>query len=291
MGNPHHEEVSMTQQRQWVEIGRKTMECVQHGSFEAVTEELLPRPRHPLTRQEKSFTATSSCPICNAEKQREADIRESEIRGGMTERDRLRAQAIREAGIPARFKNCTVWNWQHGIDQQRRVWDIVRDYCTGFEQVIESGRCIVFFGAPGTGKTHLLCGIVRHIVEKGGTALYTTALDAVGRIRATYDKDNRSESEEQAMGALATCDLLAIDEVGRQTDSAHEREMLFRILDKRYAGCKPTALSSNLGRDALLKFLGSALVDRMAEAGGRTLCFDWASQRNKTVVAKQEGDA
>lgn len=244
-----------------------------------------------MTKQEKAFYAKSSCPTCNAEKQREADIREQEIRGGMTERDRLRAQAIREAGIPERFKEADVWHWQHGMDQQRRVWDVVRAYCTGMDDVLQVGRCLVFFGAPGTGKTHLACGIVRHVVEKGGTALYTTALDAVGRIRATWDKSSRTETEEEAMGSLVTSDILVIDEMGRQTDTAHEREMLFRIIDRRYANLRPVVLVSNLSREKLRDFLGTALIDRLSESGGKFLCFDWASQRNKTVLAKQEGEA
>lgn len=276
--------------RHWVEFARETRTCDQHGAYECIREELLPSPMHLVTGKAVRTYAASSCPTCNAEKQREADIREQEIRGGMTERDRLRAAALREAGIPERFAGCTVWNWQHGMDQQRRVWDIVRDYCTGFEQVVATGRCLLMLGAPGTGKTHLLVGIVRHVVEKGGTALYTTALDAVGRIRATYDKATRVESEEQAMGALATCDLLAIDEVGRQTDSAHEREMLFRILDKRYGNLKPTVLASNLPKDPLLKFLGAAVVDRLAEAGGKSLVFDWASQRSRRALNEPAGE-
>lgn len=276
--------------RQWVEVAREVRRCEAHGDFESVLEQLTPTPVHFITSKPTPVYARSSCPVCDREKQREADTREAEIRGGMTERDRLRAAALREAGIPERYAGCDVWHWQHGMDQQRRVWDVVRDYCTGFEQVLQTGRCLLMFGATGTGKTHLLCGIVRHVVEKGGTALYTTALDAVGRIRATYDKATRVESEDQALGSLATCDLLAIDEVGRQTDSAHEREMLFRILDRRYAGCKPTVLASNLPKDPLLKFLGSALVDRLAEAGGRTLVFDWASQRRRRAADAPAGE-
>lgn len=270
-------------QRQWVEVARLRRSCDRHGEFEAVASELRPAPLHVATRQPKQFQAVSSCPICDGEKQREADQRHAEIMGGVSERDRLRAAAMREAGIPDRFKDCDVWHWQHGMDQQRRVWDCVRDYCTGIEHVLATGQCLVLLGAPGTGKTHLACGIVRHVTEKGGRARYATVLDAIGTIRATYSR-GAERSEEETMAALCDVDVLALDEVGRQTDTAYEREMLFRILDRRYRETRPTVLVSNLTRDKLAEFLGAALADRTREAGGRWLVFDWASQRSSKPV-------
>lgn len=277
-------------ERTWVEFAREPRTCDQHGDYECVREQLVPAPVHLQTGRPVPVYAASTCPQCDRKKQREADVREAEIRGGMTERDRLRAAALREAGIPERFKDADVWHWQHGMDQQRRVWDVVRSYCTGFESVLQTGACLTMLGAPGTGKTHLAIGIVRHVIEKGGTALYTTAMDAVGRIRATFDKSTRSETEQAALESMASVDLLAVDEVGRQTDSAHERETLFRILDARYRGLRPTVLVSNLNPTKLAAFLGEAVVDRLKEAGGRWLVFDWASHRSRRAANAPSGE-
>jgi DNA replication protein DnaC len=270
----------MNSQREWVEVGREGRQCQKHGAFESVLSELRPQPVHPESRAPHRFQAATSCPICNGEMQLEADRRHLEIMGGVSERDRLRAAAFRAAGIPDRFKDCDIWHWQHGMDQQRRVWDAVRDYCTGLAHVVATGQCMVLLGAAGTGKTHLACGIVRHVIEKGGTARYATVLDAIGTIRATYSR-GAEQSEQEAMEALCSVDVLALDEVGRQTDTGHEREMLFRILDGRYRNLRPTVLVSNLNRDKLSEFLGPAIVDRTREAGGRWLVLDWASQRNQ----------
>lgn len=166
------------------------------------------------------------------------------------------------------------------MDAQKAVQGVVRDYCSGIEQVLQTGRSIVLSGGVGTGKTHLLAGIVRHVCEKGGTALYTTAADLVGRIRATYHRD-ASETEQSVLDEFYTVDLLAIDEVGRQLDTTHETVQLFRVLDRRYAERKPVVLASNMDRDALTTHLGAALTDRLREAGGQLLALDWGSQRSR----------
>lgn len=266
-------------------VGTATGQCEQHGPY---TANLTVLANAPAGFPNKPHL--ENCPKCNAIWQAEADARDAEIRGGMTERDRLRAAMIREAGIPERYKDCNVWHWQHPMDQQRRVWDVVRAYCQSIDEALQVGRCLVFIGSTGTGKTLLACGIVKHVVEKGGTARYFTVSDMVGHIRSTFSKDSAT-TEQEAIEAMAGYDLLVLDEVGRQTDSPHERETLFRVLDRRYANLRPVVLVTNLNPSELQKFLGQALIDRMGEAGGKFLRFDWPSHRSKRIPESKEDDA
>lgn len=266
--------------RQHVVIGREQRSCEKHGAYESRQEQLQPR----LVGLEAFWT---SCPICDGEMQAEVDRHHQEIEGGLTQQQVMVQARIRAAGIPDRFKEATVWNWQHPMEQQRRVWQWARDYCSSFALSIETGRSGVFLGAPGTGKTHLAIGVLRHILEKGGTGIYATVMSMLGRIKDTYNK-HAAETERQAIDALTKCDVLVVDEVGRSLDTNYEVAQFFRVLDTRYQNLKPTILVSNLNKPKLVEFLGDAAVDRLRESGGALLMFDWASQRSYRKAVGEE---
>jgi len=254
--------------------------CNEHGPY--ISERwTLNNPPERMPEALRGFW--SQCPQCDRIQQPEVERRTAEIRNRKANQDALRKEALRASGVPERFLDCDVWHWQRGMDKQREAWEVVKSYCMRIEDVIQHGRCLVLFGESGTGKTHLACGIVRHVVEKGGTGHYTTIQDAIGKIRSTYGKGSDT-SEDELLTEFCRVDVLVLDELGRQSDSAHERETMFRILNRRYADLRPTVLVSNLDRVKLHAFLGQALVDRLLEAGGRFINFDWASQRSRKPV-------
>lgn len=275
----------------WEVVAVEQRTCATHGAYEARIEVLRPQPkRRPWTTAAwRDSTRWSNCPTCDATWAAEAEATDAEIRGGMSAKKRLADERLRRCGIPTRFMESTVWNWNHAMDQQRRVWSWVRDYLNNFDAALQSGRSGAFIGAPGTGKTHLGIGMLRHVIEKGGTGVYCTVMDLLGRIKATFNERAGGETEADVMQLVGSCDFLVIDEVGRSLDSNYEMAQFFRVLDRRYRDVKPTLLLSNLGKAKFAEFLGDAVVDRFREAGGMLYVFDWASQRSTKKIAA-EGD-
>ena len=264
-------------------VATETRTCKDHGPYEAKQWGLIDPPRMhspPAPGMRWLFEPFwGNCPTCDAAWQRETDERDAEIRGGTTIREMAFRARMLEAGIPRQFAEATIWNWTHSMDKQRRVWEWARDYASQHELVVSTGRSAVLYGHTGTGKTHLAIGILRHILEKGGTGLYTTAADMLARIKATYARA-ATETEPAVMDALTSVDLLVLDECGRQQDTEHERSLMFRVLDRRSADLRPTIVGSNLSREPLRAFLGEALVDRLRQRGGMFLLFDWGSARS-----------
>lgn len=264
-------------------VGSREARCEHHGPFTAILWALQPECRGipPFW---------SSCPTCDGALQLEADARDAAIKGGTVDaKAAMVAALVRSAGIPERFKESTLWNWSHAMDQQRRVWEWARQWVGALDIALQTGRSAVFAGAPGTGKTHLAIGMLRHVVEKGGTGLYVTVMGMLGRIKDTYNS-NATETEAKVVEQLASVDLLVMDEVGRSLDTNYESAQFFRILDLRYQRCRPTVLVTNLTRDAFIKFVGDAMADRLRESGGALMVFDWASQRS-SKIKKEENDA
>ena len=169
------------------------------------------------------------------------------------------------------------------MDRQKRIHAWASDYCQSFNIVLETGRSGILLGAPGTGKTTLAVGILKHVLEKGGTGLYTTLMDMLARIKATYGKD-AAESEQTVIQQLTSVDLLVVDEIGRSVDSSYETAQFFRLLDRRYRQVKPVILVTNMNTKDFSDFIGPSAVDRLREAGGVIHVFDWGSQRNFKIV-------
>lgn len=271
-------------QRKRTIVGDEPRTCVEHGPYIATWTRLDPPPKpHAAHAQmnEEDFclgAKPSSCPECDSELQTIADARDAEIRGGMSAADQQNLQRIKHANIPKRYHGSTIGNWQHGSDRQERVWRWACDYAADCETVVSTGRSAVLVGGPGTGKTHLVIGVLKQFMNQGATGYYTTAMDMLGRIKATYN-DQAVETETHVIERLTSVDLLVIDEIGRQLDTNYEVAQMFRVLDRRSSECRPTLLVSNLGVADFKKFVGDHVVDRLRQHGGKMLQLDWESHR------------
>ena len=73
--------------------------------------------------------------------------------------------------------------------------------------------------------------------------------------------------------------LPAIDEISELVCGDLNRALFVRLLDKRYAACRPTLLVGNLGRDEYESVVGSSIASRTSEGGGGVEFRDWPSFR------------
>ena len=221
----------------------------------------------------------SKCPACSTE---EAEEKKRQEEAEARKARRLAWESrIGAAGIPERFQARTLDTFEATTPAQHRALDFARDYAANFTTALKTGRCALFVGRPGTGKTHLAVGIgLRIMGAENRTVLFTTVMRAIRRVKDSWAKDS-TETESQAIAALTYPDLLILDEVGVQFGSDFERNIMFDVLNERYEKRRPTILLSNLSIDEINGFLGERVFDRMREDGGEFIAFDWASHRGQ----------
>lgn len=252
-------------------ISDVTGRCETHGEY--------PAREYRMPFGDK--TVTSPCPTCSAEhraKQEAAD-REREER----ERALKIAGLFHRSGIPARFADRSLSNYRAESTGQARALKIAKRYAESFSDKANAGTSLVLAGKPGTGKTHIACGIARALMEHGRSALFMTVLQALRHVKDTYRRDSE-KSEADAIADLLRPDLLILDEVGAQLGSEHEKMLMFEIINERYQQCRSTILISNLNADELTGFLGDRVMDRFRESGA-VVAFDWQSHRGKRDAA------
>lgn len=257
----------MTQVSQHLAIaagGTARQTCGRHGEYES---------------KQVMGKVWTSCPTCIAE----ANARDEQRAMADDQERRRRAWSAKlsASGIPPRFCDRTFDGYAATSDGQRAARDFARRLGEDIASGSADGRCAVFIGRPGTGKTHLAAAVATHAMRSGRSALITTVTRLIRRIRDTYNRGS-TETESQAVEVFTFPDLLVLDEVGVQRGTEDEKLLLFDVLNERYESRRSTILLSNLSVAEMRGYLGERVFDRMREDGGEVVVFDWNSHRGRS---------
>jgi DNA replication protein DnaC len=120
------------------------------------------------------------------------------------------------------FENFDFKKLPLGITQQAKV----------LSQGMFVDKCenILSFGRPGSGKTHLLCGICHELIRQGRKIFFTTCDLLVQQLlRAKQELEL-----DKLLKKLSRFDVLMIDDFGYVKQNREEMEVLFSLLAYRY---------------------------------------------------------
>ena len=182
--------------------------------------------------------------------------------------------------IGRRFVNCTWDDYKPVCEKAAHHKDVLMRYANGFGQALKSGASGMLIGNPGTGKNMLAALVCKTIYEQRFLSLHTTVAKLIRRVRATW-RPGAEETERQAFAAFVKPSLLVVDEVGVQSGTDNEINILTEVINDRYEAVLPTMIISNLTFDKLESLLGPRIIDRLYDGGGFLLQFDWASYRRR----------
>ncbi|NQU64009.1 MAG: ATP-binding protein [SAR324 cluster bacterium] len=104
-------------------------------------------------------------------------------------------------------------------------------------------RCenVLAFGRPGSGKSHILCGIGQELIYLGKQVLFTTCSMLVQDLLIA----KRDLELKQLLKKLQRNDVLIIDDIGYVQQSREEMEVLFTLLADFYER-RSLMITSNL---------------------------------------------
>jgi DNA replication protein DnaC len=174
-----------------------------------------------------------------------------------------------EAAIPASLRGCRLENYV----TQGRGEDIERAKAAA-ARAIETGCSLVLGGAVGTGKTHLAAAIARAALDRGGSALFISAIGYLHRLKSTFDKKQASLYAEM-VDHVKTVNCLVIDDLGAEKPTSWTVERLYDVINARMEQQMQTVITTNFTDTAdLLEHLKSDSMGGMRIAS-RLIAIGW----------------
>lgn len=180
-----------------------------------------------------------------------------------------------DANIPLRYQG--EFEFVKVNESAVRNLEIIKSYAKKFDDLLDDGTSLILCGKKGTAKTRMACELLKDLSKQGYEVHYCCVQDFFDNVQNSYE--NKDISTASIVKELTDCDLLVIDEIGKQKGSEFEQRQLFKVLNKRYNDVLPTVLISNLNIDAISNYIGEYAVDRLRENGGKLLTFEWDSYR------------
>ncbi len=203
----------------------------------------LIEPRAEMTVAQVCPDCFGTCPACDGtEFTYEIDDRGYEVARQCPVCGALnrRIQAFNDARIPRRHHDATLENFEtHRLaedgSQGSPVGNLPRvrfrlyNWVKGF---VPGERGFLLVGKVGTGKTHLLSGVIRHLtLEKGVPARFVEFTHLLSELREQFD---RGKGETEILRPLVEIPVLAIDELGKGRRTDWQISIIEEIISKRY---------------------------------------------------------
>ena len=120
---------------------------------------------------------------------------------------------------------------------------------------------LLFTGAGGSGKTHLLAAIVNRSIERETPAFYISVPDLLDHLRSTFAPSSEI-SYDELFEHVRNIPLLALDDLGAHATTPWAQEKLNQIFNHRFNRQMPTVISLSVPLGQLDEQLRARLEDR-----------------------------
>lgn len=224
--------------------------------------ETCPHCGGPLKRIEVDVLGRRSSVICWGSCGCERSRHDGEV---LTPRERAHA----EAGVPARFAKAraNVADWPQRVASGEQPWVL---------------------GGNGSGKSAWAAALVMALVDMGVSARFENVSSLLDAERRSFDGGG-SGRLSRARG----CDVLVLDDLGKEQVSDWSVATLFELVDARYRSGKPTVVTSNLNRAQIARRMGEkdssaamAIASRLSERS-QLIDMDGADRRLSQAVCRR----
>jgi DNA replication protein DnaC len=131
----------------------------------------------------------------------------------------------------------------------------------------ERKRGMLLMGLPGVGKSHLLVGLGRALLERDRDAGYYNVVRLVSRIQDSYGEHSEaSETRRAIVESVASHEVVLLDDLGKGHASANVDSITYELVDALHVARVTVVVATNVPVARDDGYLGPTLSERYDEA-------------------------
>ncbi len=159
-------------------------------------------------------------------------------------------------------------NYYKGAERRNmeQILEISKDYALNFRD--DTMRNLLFMGDTGLGKTHLSSAIAKVVVDRGFDVVYESAQKIFSDFEA--EKFGRVPQGENRTERYLACDLLIMDDLGTEMQSAFTVSCLYYLINTRLINEKSMVISTNIDKEEFSRQYTDRITSRLL--GEFTVC-------------------
>lgn len=139
--------------------------------------------------------------------------------------------------------------------------DISKRFAESFDD--NTYKNFLFMGGTGLGKTHISTAIAKTIMDKAYDVLYVTATGMIGDFEYKRFGNAAFDGDAGDTSRYYTADLLIIDDLGTELTNQFTISCLYDVINARIISRKSTIISTNLGREDIVKRYWDRITSRL----------------------------
>ena len=187
-----------------------------------------------------------------------------------------RVKELRRTGFPE--ADMRDWTFANDDLTNEKITKAAQRYVDNFSEFRQTGKGLLLYGNTGTGKTYAACEIANALIDKGYPVLVTNFSRVLNTLQDTFAK-------QDYIDGLNNFQLLVLDDLGIERETAFAKEQVYNIIDSRYRSGLPMIITTNLSMEKIKNpedIEKRRIYDRILER-----CFpievDGANRRRKAV--------
>ena len=122
-----------------------------------------------------------------------------------------------------------------------KITNLIEKYLAKFPNTVKQ---VILSGPTGTGKTYCAKLIEHELKAKNFNVHFTNTFNLIKRM-----KDNLFGQDASAPRDFFECDLLIIDDLGAEPSIKNGDDLLYTVINERYANNLPILITTNLSKD------------------------------------------
>lgn len=168
---------------------------------------------------------------------------------GLIERQRMESKlafaSIPETYSEVRLKDISTKPYgTQDTELMKEIGKSISQYLRNLELISVDGKGLYIWShTKGSGKTMLASAIANELLARGKFVKFSTSMQILNEIKATWGKDNSLESK--LLRDLSRTEYLVIDDFGTETVKDWMGDKFYQVINDRYINKKVTIFTSN----------------------------------------------